>query len=197
MKKASIWNPDVKTEVVGTVIATVVVAVLGIAWGVALRLGPSVRTGMDEAVSLALRSSNIPNWMLLIATVALVGVVIAPSVFMWRRFAARSRQRRIALGYTADVFFGIRWTWQYNGIARPIRFRPFCLTCQDSLYFESSTSHDGVKQITYRCDRCGWYHPGFKKTEAGLEAELTKLATERNPEAHTPSNSELKGVGIL
>jgi hypothetical protein len=184
MKRYRIWDKDVRAEV----IAGVVLAVLGAAYTAALRWLPAIKTGVEQALSLAVRSSDVPNWMLLISMIALAGCITASAMLMWRWSSFGANRRLMTINYNEDVFFGIRWIWQYDGKARPVNFRPFCVTCGDKLYFETVTSYSNVDQIAYRCDRCGWHHSGISQTKAGLEADLAKLAKQRSQQTQAVSS---------
>lgn len=189
MKRTIVWNRDVRSEVIGGLILTIVLAVLGTTYGMAIRWIPAFKKGANQAMSLAMGSSYIPNWILLIALIALGTWIAVPAVFIWRRIPLARNRNANWLSYNADEFFGIQWRWQYGRNAHPVNFRPFCVTCGDPLYFETQTSYSNVNQISYRCDKCPWQHSGLSKTKERLEAELAQLVVSRRNEIRVQSTA--------
>jgi hypothetical protein len=59
-----------------------------------------------------------------------------------------------ALAYNGDIFFNMRWRWQWVPGVGPHNPTPFCLNCDMQLFAEQGFGAGVAGRIEFRCKDC-------------------------------------------
>ena len=191
-----------KVTLVGGIVATVVGGLILQALGAVDVLGRTFR-----AVLWLGASATVPRWTVALFWMLVGTNVTALVVFLKRRFSAPPPPW---LSYLTDVFFGVRWRWQYFSNDYAINLDsivPFCPRCDHRLVADQRSktlprattlrresvtdawlAFNPTPETIFRCEACGFTHTedGPMKEFArrvmwGIEHRIGK--GERSPEA--------------
>src|ERR1051325_10632695 len=115
-------NPIVE-HVVKHIAAYVALAIVVALGGVALTFSKTILSWLGESL-------EVNRWLLVIPWMLFVVLLIAVLVFAVLAFLGYRRQAAAPFRqYTEDVFFGIRWRWEWSKQGAIENLTHYCLSC--------------------------------------------------------------------
>jgi hypothetical protein len=173
-----LWQDPVGSNAIAGIIVVVVVAIAG--WVVHREnWWPALWHGIVTAGTYLLGTTPVRRWVLgtliLMAgsfVVLLIGIIVTVA-------AAKDENRKQSeptgsdwYSYTTDSFFGLKWSWNYEG--REIQLRAaLCPHCDYQVYPDDSSSY--ANGIRFRCDICKRTIPVQDQSWQSLQDIVTRL----------------------
>lgn len=172
-----------------TVIATGIVALLGLIITYFLNWWPSILQIVGDIWDYAFQKTSIANWFywLLGLNSAVVGYLLVR--FAWNVLTARVQPTW--RDYTKDDFLGLTWSWHYFGDGNVQNLHSLCQKCLYQVYPRPTSGYSTRSRFEYCCDSCGNVVGPFDEDPIEIESKVTryiqqKLRTETWSNAKTP-----------
>ena len=174
------WEKLWKDPVWSKVIATGIVAAVAALGAYLLGYWPFFRGAVSAGWNFLLAPNSIPNWVIALLVLGAVPSVILLAALAWQviRGEAPGSSSLDWTSYTTDVFFGLRWRWQYSG-GTIVRLNTFCLKCDYQLFSHEPSSYNFINRVSFSCDCCNGTLVEFKESEAELNSKVERLIQQK------------------
>ena len=142
------WKDPVWSKVIAYVICTVGGSVA--LYFLNKRL--AISTLVKRCYGFALASTSIPNWILFVLGIIVLLAVIFLGAIVWQKVLQSARPW---LNYTTDIFFGLRWRWEYSKDGQIYNTHTFCPYCDLQVNFHNATDLGNDNDyIVFHCENC-------------------------------------------
>lgn len=169
-----IWNDPVWSKV----ISAAILGAVALASAYFLNWWPTIGTLLATGVTFISASSSIPNWLIGLLALLTIPTIFILAVFCWEAV----RPSKQVLGweaYTSDVFFGLRWRWQYSRTSQIHSLHCFCPHCDFQVFPLNVSSYAFQDKILFRCDSCHNSLGIFEESYSSLESKATRFAQQK------------------
>lgn len=162
-----IWKDPVWSKV----IATGILAAMGVLGASLLGLWPTIRGFASSVWSFLLASSNIARWGLALLVVGTARTFIGVVLLIWRTLKGNEAHPANWTNYTSDEFFGLRWRWRYvDGYISSLY--SFCPKCDFQVFARDASNYSFIDLIIYSCESCGSNLTELEESEAQLNNKV-------------------------
>jgi hypothetical protein len=169
VKLKSIWNDPVWSKV----IATAIVAAVGLVITSLLDLWPAIGFGVSVALDFLGASTPVSNWLLGLFITCTLLVVLVIGAAIWQHiFPTQSVTWH---RYSTDTFLGLSWHWQYGSDGGIYNLYCCCSQCQYQVFPENVSQYAMVPRIVFRCDICKTVIGPFEEHMQSIESRVTRL----------------------
>lgn len=98
-------------------------------------------------------STPVPHWLITLMAAAVLAWLFVLVAFLTTNHKEGVRVFN-ALSYDNDVFFNMRWRWQWIPGVGPHNATPFCLNCDMQLFADQVYGAGVVGRIEFQCKDC-------------------------------------------
>lgn len=167
-----VWNDPVWSKVIATAIVAVVGVVASFAWGWWPPIGRTIAQAYDYLGS----STEVSNWLILVLALLALFAVAFISVLVWIRFAPTTADAPTWKDYTKDEFFGLKWRWRYRADDTIGDICTFCPICDFQVFPRPARPYPNNQgsSITYDCDGCGEHLADVAEDPNALENKVER-----------------------
>jgi len=141
-------------------------------------------TALAVAWQWVTASTPVPHWFIGLMAVAVLGWLAVLVTLL------TTNQKEVAdvfnaLAYNSDIFFNMRWRWQWVPGVGPDNPTPFCLNCDMQLFAEQGFGAGVAGRIEFRCKDCRLPNPAWA---AGPFGDISWRTLRRRLDALTRSS---------
>jgi hypothetical protein len=169
-----IWNDPVWSKV----ISAAILGAAAVAGTYFLNWWPAIGALLSRAVTFIGASSAVPNWLTGLAVLFALPTVFLLAALCWQ-VARPAKQVAAWQAYTSDVFFGLRWRWQYSRTSEMHSLLCFCPHCDFQVFPLSASPYGFQDRILFRCESCHRELATFEESYQSLESKATRFAQQK------------------
>ena len=170
----SLW----KDPVWSAVIAAAVVAAAGAVGTYLLDLWPAMAAAAGRAWQFLFATTEVSNWILILLGLGLIPAVLLVAVVIWDFVSRKPTMAPSWTNYKEDVFFGLKWRWQYVG-GRIDRLVSFCPHCDYQVYSHNASGFHAVDRIGFDCDSCRRHLCQIDESQRSLESKVERFIQQK------------------
>jgi hypothetical protein len=160
-----VWSKVIATGIVGAVVGgTTYVA----GWW------PAVAMFARRVASLAVATTTVPNWLLILLIPCAVAVLCGLGIIRLLFIVRGSRKPSFRDSYREDTFFDIRWRWHYGANEAIFDLVPFCSLCDYQIQPRDVSGYREPEIFEYRCEDCGARLHEFEAPEEEIENRVIR-----------------------
>jgi hypothetical protein len=164
---SKVWNDPVWSKVISGVILAI--GATGITYF--LNWWPTIGNFFACSYAYIHASTTVPRWfILLVGLLALPTAIFLPAL-LWRTLFPLQASWK---SYRSDLFFGIRWRWNYFGSGEIYDVHTFCPRCDFQLY-----AKDSYRSIVFFCESCDQHLGAFDETYDSLENKTKRFIQQK------------------
>lgn len=147
-----LWNDPVWSKV----IAGVILAAGATIGAYFLNWWPNIGRFIKKGYELAFLSTNVPNWLLGLMSILSLPVILIAAALIWEKIHPKETKKGPEwLSYRSDIYFNLRWRWNYFEDGNIFDLHTFCPHCDFQVFPHNASSFRMIDRIGFRCDSCG------------------------------------------
>lgn len=140
---------------------------------------PAIGVFVSGSIAFALASTLTPNWLLLLLALLALPALVIIGALAWQGVSPSEPRSPSWHDYTADIFFGLRWRWNYGTGGRIDDAHTFCPHCDFQVYARDVSSFRVIDHIAFHCDSCGRNLGEFEESFDSLESKVKRFVQQK------------------
>lgn len=172
---SKLWNDPVWSKVIAGLILALgaTIATYSLDWW------PTFGRWANQVYAFALASTFTPHWLLFLLGLLTLPTLILAIAIAWTSIFPTRAQSPSWREYTTDVYFGLRWRWQYSTDGAIYDTHTFCPHCDFQVFPQDVSSYRIVDHIAFHCDSCGRKLAEFNESFASVENKTRRFIQQR------------------
>lgn len=171
-----LWNDPVWSKVIAGVIlaagATIVTYLLN--WW------PIIGQATRSSYNYAFHTSNISNWLLgLIVILSIPTILFVIALFWGKIHPQKTKNGPDWQSYRSDIYFGLRWRWEYFDDGTIHNLYTFCPNCDFQIYPHNASAFRFIDRIGFHCDSCGKNLGELDDSSSSLENKVRRFIQQK------------------
>jgi len=179
-----LWNDPVWSKV----IAGVILAGGALVSGYFFNWLPAGAAYASNVFDFSVARTNVPNWLIGALILGVVPTIILIGAVIWISLRPEAESRPDWRTYRSDMFFGLRWRWDYFGQSVG-HMHTFCPRCDFQVLPNQASAFAAVDRISFHCESCQSALGSFDESWGSLEDKARRFVQQklRNDLWQTPA----------
>lgn len=181
----TIWKDPVGSKV----IASGLVVAIAAAGTYFLNLWPTIKRALTSSISFLGKTSELPNWLIILMSIFSIILIAFVGIIIWQNYFSTSGESAWK-NYKEDIFFNIKWQWQYDSSGAIYCLYSLCPKCQFQVYPVNASPYSAVDRIAYVCESCKSHLGTFNQDEFSFENKIKRFIQQKiRTGAYVPENA--------
>lgn len=141
---------------------------------------PSIGFFIRSGAKFAILTTNVPNWLFGLMSILSLLAVIISFVAVWIKMnPSESELEPDWRSYKSDIFFGLRWRWEYFDDGNIYDVYTFCPHCDFQVFPYNVSTFRMVDRISFSCDSCKQNLCEIDESLESLENKVRRLIQQK------------------